>query len=87
MAIEDQGAEWMTRDEYMEAHHHATESAIGLINVFMMAEDYDKVNEILTKCRDELDRISKLRFESFRVDRPERPHVTEYRDCGGVSVV
>ena len=72
----------MTREDYMEAHHHATESAIGLIHVFMMAENYDKVNEILTKCMDELDRITKLRFEtitqpSYTCGSPDGCH------CGG----
>jgi len=37
----------MTREDYMEAHHHITETQIGLARLHLNAGDADKAQEPL----------------------------------------
>lgn len=51
----------MTRDEYMEAHHHITESYLGLVRVALYRKDVNTAEHYLYKCSRELDKIFELR--------------------------
>ena len=51
----------MTRDEYMEAHHHITESYLGLVRVALYRKDVNTAEHYLYKCSQELDKIFELR--------------------------
>lgn len=78
----------MTKDEYMEAHHHITESGIGLLRVYMAAERHDMAWSIMNKMQDELTDIHKQRMQTltslgqplttqYTCDSPDGCH------CGG----
>lgn len=51
----------MTKEEYMEAHHHITESYLGLVRVALYRKDMDTAEYYLYKCSRELDKIFDLR--------------------------
>lgn len=51
----------MTKDQYMEEHHHITESYIGLIRVKLNCGDIETAKYFADKCSEELNRIFELR--------------------------
>lgn len=51
----------MTRDQYMEAHHHITETQIGLARMHLSAGETDKAKEALDVCSVKLKGIYKER--------------------------
>lgn len=51
----------MTKDEYMEAHHHITESYIGLIRVKLNTGDIETAKYFADLCSEDLDRIFEIR--------------------------
>lgn len=55
----------MTRDEYMEAHHHITESYLGLVRVALYRKDVKTAEHYLYKCSRELDKIFELRKDTI----------------------
>lgn len=55
----------MTKDEYMEAHHHITESYLGLVRVALYRKDVNSAEHYLYKCSKELDKIFRLRKDSI----------------------
>lgn len=50
----------MNKEQYMEEHHHITESYIGLIRVRLQDGDLETAKYFADKCSEELDRISEL---------------------------
>lgn len=55
----------MTRDEYMEAHHHVTESYLSLVSVALYRKDVNTAEHYLYRCSRELDKIFELREASI----------------------
>lgn len=50
----------MNKEQYMEAHHHITESYIGLIRVKLQDGDIETAKYFGDKCAEELTRIDEL---------------------------
>jgi len=50
----------MNKEQYLEAHHHITESYIGLIRVRLDCGDLETAKHFADKCSEEIDKISKL---------------------------
>lgn len=58
----------MTRDEYMERHHHITETQIGLARLHLSAGDADKAQADLDLCSVQLKEIFKERCVTMGID-------------------
>lgn len=58
----------MTRDQYMEAHHHITETQIGLARMHLSAGETDKAKEALDVCSVKLKGIYKERCIAMGID-------------------
>lgn len=52
----------MNQLDYYEQHHHITESAIGLIDVYLRDDALVSALHVLNKCKEDLDNISQRRF-------------------------
>ena len=58
----------MTRDDYMERHHHITETQIGLARLHLSAGDADKAQAALDLCSVQLKEIFKERCVAMGID-------------------
>ena len=58
----------MTRDEYMERHHHITETQIGLARLHLSVGDADKAQAALDLCSVQLKEIYKERCATLGID-------------------
>lgn len=50
----------MNKEQYMEEHHHITESYIGLIRVKLQQGDLETAKYFGDRCSEELDNIFEL---------------------------
>ena len=57
----------MNKEQYMEQHHHITESYIGLIRLCLDRNDTITAKYYADRCAEELHRITKLRMEYFGI--------------------
>jgi len=57
----------MTKEQYMEEHHHITESYIGLIRVRLQEGDLETAKYFADRCSEELDRLDNLRRNAWGV--------------------
>lgn len=58
----------MTRDNYMERHHHITETQIGLARIYLSSGNADKAQEALDICSIQLKEIFKERCTTMGID-------------------
>lgn len=58
----------MTKDEYMEHHHHITETQIGLARLHLSAGKADKAQAALDLCSVQLKEIFKERCVTMGID-------------------
>lgn len=58
----------MTKDQYMEAHHHITETQIGLARLHLNTGDADKAQAALDLCSVQLKEIFKERCVTMGID-------------------
>lgn len=65
----------MTKEEYMEAHHHITESCIGLIRVKLNSGDIETAKYFADKCSEELNRIFELRKNYLELMNENSTHI------------
>lgn len=56
----------MTKEEYMEEHHHITESGIGLIATLMAVKRYDDVWVQIRNVQDELSVLFEKRMNTIK---------------------
>ena len=57
----------MTKEDYMENHHHITESYIGLIRVRLDDKDLETAKYFADKCAEELGKLHKLYENNWSV--------------------
>lgn len=58
----------MTEEEYMEAHHHITETQIGLARMHLSVGDAEKAKDTLDVCSVKLKEIFKERCATMDID-------------------
>lgn len=58
----------MTKDQYMEAHHHITETQIGLARLHLSIGDADKAEDALNVCSVKLKEIYRARCVTMGID-------------------
>lgn len=58
----------MTKDQYMEAHHHITETQIGLARLHLSLGHADKAEDALDVCSVKLKEIYKARCATMGID-------------------
>lgn len=58
----------MTRDQYMEAHHHITETQIGLARLHLSIGNVEKAEDALDVCSVQLKEIFKERCVTMGID-------------------
>lgn len=58
----------MTKEEYMEAHHHITENQIGLARLHLSIGDADKAEDALDVCSVKLKEIYRARCATMGID-------------------
>ena len=57
----------MTKEDYMESHHHIRESYIGLIRVRLDDGDLETAKYFADKCAEEIGKLCKLYENNWSV--------------------